>query len=37
MEYGVSIILEIFMKEAPIDVLSAPNSNRPYKSKRPKS
>ena len=29
--------LEIFMKEAPIDVLSAPNSNRPYKSKRPKS
>mgnify|MGYP001035329092 CR=1 FL=1 len=29
--------LDVFMKEAPIDVLSAPNSNRPYKSKRPKS
>lgn len=27
--------LEIFMEEAPIDVLSAPNSNKPYKSKRP--
>ncbi|MFD1062215.1 carboxypeptidase-like regulatory domain-containing protein [Winogradskyella litorisediminis] len=28
--------LEVFMEEAPIDVLSAPNSNVLYKSKRPK-
>lgn len=26
--------LEVFMEEAPVDILSAPNSNLPYKSKR---
>ena len=31
-----SSYLDIFMKEAPIDVLSAVNSNKRYKSKRPK-
>ena len=31
-----STYLEIFMKEAPIDVLSAVNSNKRFKSKRPK-
>ncbi|WP_299113520.1 carboxypeptidase-like regulatory domain-containing protein [uncultured Winogradskyella sp.] len=31
-----STYLDIFMKEAPIDVLSAVNNNKRYKSKRPK-
>ena len=33
---ATSTYLEIFMKEAPIDVLSAVNSNKRFKSKRPK-
>ena len=33
---ATSTNLEIFMKEAPIDVLSAVNSNKRFKSKRPK-
>lgn len=32
-----SSYLDIFLKEAPIDVLSAINTNRPFKSKRSKS
>lgn len=32
-----SSFLDIFMKEAPVDILSATNSNKPYKSKRSKS
>lgn len=32
-----SSYLDIFLKEAPIDVLSAVNTNRPFKSKRSKS
>jgi len=31
-----STYVEIFMKEAPIDVLSAVNNNKKFKSKRPK-
>ena len=29
-----STYLEVIMEEAPVDILSAPNTNKPYKSKR---